>query len=309
MSSAVSLIAFLVVLDSAEGSPATLDLDSISGEPSGAEAAISNPSLPNPVHGILKPELQLAEVYSEDIDLGRYWVSEKYDGVRAYWDGARLVSRGGHEIHAPEWFVAGFPRVPLDGELWLRRGAFARVSGTVRQLEPDEDAWRQVRFMVFDLPASNLSFGRRLESLHTLLDRMESPYLVEVEQVRLPDRDALMAHLTALVAAGGEGLMLHRDDAVYRSGRSPDLLKLKPYLDAEASVVGHLPGRGKYEGMLGSLLVEDGRGRRFRIGTGFSDAERADPPPLGSCVTFRYRGETSRGLPRFASYLRPCDPE
>lgn len=255
------------------------------------------------------PELPLAEVYAPGaVDLAGYWVSEKLDGVRGFWDGTRLISRGGYPIRAPDWFTAGFPPLPLDGELWLGRGRFAAMSGLARQHEPDAEAWREVRFMLFDLPPSRLpadaGFTARLQALKDLVAAAGSPYLVVVEQRRVDDHAALMAELEQVVAAGGEGLMLRRDDAPYRGGRSADLLKVKPYLDAEARVVAHLPGRGKYRGMLGALLVEEPDGTRFRLGTGFSDAERADPPPPGSLVTFKYHGRTKNGLPRFASFLR-----
>jgi DNA ligase-1 len=81
-------------------------------------------------------------------------------------------------------------------------------------------------------------------------------------------------------------------------------LKLKTYEDAEAVVIAHLPGKGKYQGMMGALLVEMPDQRRFKIGTGFSDAQRADPPPIGSTITYKYFGKTSTQLPRFASFLR-----
>jgi DNA ligase-1 len=162
--------------------------------------------------------------------------------------------------------------------------------------------------MVFDLPPARLPpgarFGERLAALKALAVAADNPFLTVVEQQRVTGHGALMARLDAVVAAGGEGLMLRREAAPYRGGRSDDLLKVKRHLDAEARVIAHLPGQGKYQGMLGALLVEEANGTRFRIGTGFSDAERADPPPVGSVVTFRYRGRTKNGLPRFASFLR-----
>lgn len=251
-----------------------------------------------------KPALMLADVYTPGIDLSDYWVSEKLDGVRAYWDGKRLITRAGHPIAVPDWFTAGFPSVPLDGELWLGRGRFEELSGTVRRQAPDADAWRSVRYMVFDLPASTEPFGGRLDALRALLAQSPSLYLAPVEQSRVPDHAALMARLAAVVQVGGEGLMLHRDASLYRGVRSADLLKVKPYDDAEARVIGHVPGQGKYAGQLGALLVEDPEGRRFRIGTGFSDAQRRAPPPVGSLVTYKFHGRTAKGLPRFASFLR-----
>jgi len=250
------------------------------------------------------PALTLANVYREGIDLSRYWVSEKLDGVRAYWDGRQLITRGGQAIAAPDWFTAGFPTIPLDGELWMGHGTFETLSGTVRRLEPDQEAWRAVSYRVFDLPAMDAPFGERLAALERLLADSPNPYIAPVEQFRVADHADLMARLETVIAAGGEGLMLHRDDALYRAGRSDDLIKVKPYLDAEARVIAHLPGKGKYEGLLGALLVEEPSGQRFRLGTGFSDAERRSPPPIGSLVTFKYHGRTRNGLPRFASFLR-----
>lgn len=259
--------------------------------------------------GVTKPALLLAQSYHEGVDLSAYWVSEKFDGVRAYWDGTQLISRGGQPIHAPDWFTADFPKLTLDGELWIKRGSFERLSGTVRQLQPDSAAWREVRLMVFDAPDIAAPFGERLRQLQQLFTTQTSGYLVLVEQFRVADHAELLARLNAVIQAGGEGLMLHRADSAYRAGRSADLLKVKPDQDAEATVLAHLPGKGKYSGMLGALLVRDDAGREFRLGTGFTDAERREPPPIGSRVTFKFRGYTNQGKPRFASFLRIRQPE
>ena len=253
------------------------------------------------------PSLPLANVYREGVDLDRYWVSEKLDGVRAYWDGERLLSRKGNRINAPPWFVEHFPRVPLDGELWMGRGAFERLSGAVRRQRPDDAQWREIRFMVFDLPSSPGTFDRRLQRLREMFGTIASPYVALVEQFRVADRAELMETLDRVVAGGGEGLMLHRGSSLYTAGRGDDLLKLKTHEDAEAAVVGHLPGKGRLTGMLGALLVETPEGLRFRLGTGFSDEERRNPPPLGATVTYKYYGRTRNGVPRFASFLRVRD--
>lgn len=253
------------------------------------------------------PPLLLANVYREDVALDRYWVSEKLDGVRAYWDGERLRSRKGNPINAPPWFVAHFPRVPLDGELWMGRGAFERLSGAVRRQRPDDAQWREIRFMVFDLPSSPATFDRRLQRLREMFETVASPYVALVEQFRVSGRAELMERLDRVVAGGGEGLMLHKGSSLYAAGRSDDLLKLKTHEDAEAVVIGHLPGKGRLTGMLGALLVETPEGLRFRLGTGFSDEERRNPPPLGATVTYRHHGRTRNGVPRFASFLRIRD--
>lgn len=250
------------------------------------------------------PALTLANTYRDGIDLDQYWVSEKLDGVRARWNGEALVSRGGNRFNAPNWFTEGFPQVPLDGELWMGRGTFERLSGAVRRRIPDDDEWRAIRFMVFDLPANPAPFDERLQRLRVMFETGVSPRISLVEQFRVADHEALMETLARVVDGGGEGLMLHRGSSLYTGGRTDDLLKVKRYDDAEAVVVGHLPGKGRLAGMLGALVVEMPDGKRFRLGTGFSDEERRQPPPAGAIVTYKYFGKTGNGLPRFASFLR-----
>ncbi len=249
-------------------------------------------------------DLQLATTYQKGIALQGYWVSEKLDGVRARWDGHALYSRGGYRITAPAWFTRDFPSQPLDGELWIARGRFSEVSAAVRRVEPDSEEWRQIRFMIFDLPASPAPFSDRIEKMQALVAASSSYTLALIDQQPATTHDNLMRQLDKVVAGGGEGLMLHHGNSLYHDGRSQALLKVKIWQDAEARVVGHRQGKGKYQGMLGALVVETPDGRRFRLGSGFTDEERAHPPAIGSRVTYKYAGLTATGLPRFASFLR-----
>jgi DNA ligase-1 len=248
--------------------------------------------------------IPLAEDAPPDIDPAGHLVSEKFDGVRAVWDGARLRFRSGLPLVAPRWFLDTLPPEPLDGELWTGRGEFERVSGTVRRAVPDDAAWRAVRYQVFDLPAVPGGFAERAARLERLAVGWRGTPLAAIAQWRLPDRAALQHRLREVLAAGGEGLMLRHEDSPYAAGRSRAMLKLKPLQDAEAVVIGHEPGRGKHAGRLGALRVRSGDGRVFRLGTGFSDAEREAPPPLGARVTYSHNGVTADGLPRFARFLR-----
>jgi DNA ligase-1 len=250
------------------------------------------------------PAILLANIYRDQVDVSRYLVSEKLDGVRALWDGQSLRFRSGKTINAPDWFVAGLPKQPLDGELWIARGQFERVSGTVRREIPDDAAWRDVRYMIFELPGAPGSFSERAEQIRRLVRQAKVPWLREVEQFHGVDRSTLKKRFDEVVRGGGEGLMLHLADAPYETGRSDVLLKMKPWQDAEAVVIGHRPGKGRFAGMLGALKVRMADGREFLLGTGFSDAQRRDPPTVGVTVTYRYRDLTVNGLPRFASFLR-----
>lgn len=250
------------------------------------------------------PPLMLANSYRPGIPLAEYWVSEKYDGVRGYWDGQRLLTRGGQPVIAPPWFTAGWPAVAMDGELWAGRGQFNHAVSTARREAADNSAWRSMRFMVFDLPAHGGTFNQRLEALNGLMRRLKSPWLQAVEQTKVSDHAALQRMLEHTVKQGGEGLMLHRGASLYQALRNDDLLKLKTHEDAEARVIAHLPGKGKYQGMMGALLVETPAGLRFKLGSGFSDDQRRQPPALDSLVTYRFRGLNPSGIPRFASFMR-----
>ena len=250
------------------------------------------------------PNVLLAQEYKAGIDVQQYLVSEKFDGMRAIWDGKTFYTRRGNEIHAPAWFTKGLPKTPLDGELWLSRGQFDALSGAVRKDVPIDAEWQHITYNVFELPDAPGTFEARAKHIVETVKQANIPYLKVVEQFRVKNEAALNLRLKQVVAKGGEGLMLHRADAQYETGRSAALLKLKLLYDAEASVVAHTAGRGKYKGKLGALVVETPEGIRFKLGTGFSDTQRENPPKIGSLVTYTYKDKTKNGKPKFASFLR-----
>jgi DNA ligase-1 len=254
-------------------------------------------------------EFELATTYKQGVALQDYLVSEKLDGVRARWTGSTLITRNHNIIHAPAEFIAQFPTVALDGELWITRGAFARTSGLVRQQNPSYEDWHSMRLMVFDLPDCQAPFAERLIALRYLLQPAPSPHLALIPQWPVANHNQLMTRLQQIEKQGGEGLMLHLKTAYYEPGRSRNVLKVKSYQDGEAVVIGHIPGSGRYQACLGALLVKNERGQQFRLGTGFTDVERCEqPPPINSLVTYKHYGVTATGLPRFASFLRIREP-
>lgn len=251
----------------------------------------------------ISPPQQLASLYQDDIVVTDYWISEKLDGIRARWTGSELITRNANIIYTPTWFVKNFPPQTLDGELWLARHSFEKTASIVLRDNPSED-WRNIKFMLFDLPEHTGTFTQRLTELYYLADTIASPHVQVIPQFKLANQSQLMRKLDELVRQGAEGLMLHHTDSYYEDGRSANLLKLKKHQDAEARVIAHLPGKGKYKNMLGSLLVELDSGLQFKIGSGFSDMQRQKPPPIGTMITFKYYGLTAKGIPRFASFLR-----
>lgn len=247
--------------------------------------------------------LQLATIYQEPEQINDYWVSEKLDGIRGHWDGKTLRSKQGNQINAPSWFTRNWPNTSLDGELWIARHQFEQVSGCVRKKTPT-DCWNEVTFNLFDLPENKGSFTKRIKAMKALVALRDIPHLNMIPQTQYSSIEELMSELDSIVDAQGEGLMLHHKEAQYKAGRNTQIMKLKRYDDDEAIVLEHIPGKGKYTNQLGSLKVKTKEGIIFKIGSGFSDEDRKNPPLLNSVVTFKYVGKTQRGVPRFASFIR-----
>lgn len=248
------------------------------------------------------PPLLLAHPWDGVRDLAGWWMSEKLDGVRAYWNGEVFVSRLGNAYLAPPWFVDKLPKTRLDGELWSGRKKFQRTISIVRRQDQSRD-WNEVRYLVFDAPEHGGGFEERIDFVKTTLGSAGSAFAEAHPHVACEGEDHLRAELARVEALGGEGLMMREPRSRYEVGRSSSLLKVKSFHDAEAKVMEHLPGTGKHKGRLGALLVEMPDGTRFSVGTGFSDAEREKPPKLGAIITYRYQELSDGGVPRFPSYV------
>ena len=253
------------------------------------------------------PAVLLANNYKSGAEVSQYLISEKYDGVRAIWDGKQLITRQGNTIHAPSWFTKDLPAMPLDGELWLARGEFDALSGAVRKDVPIDAEWRNITYHIFELPNAKGTFEARAKRMVEIVKLANLKQLKTVAQFRLKNEADLKKRLNQVVKNGGEGLMLYRANALYVTGRSDVLLKLKPLYDAEATVIAHTPGKGKYTGKLGALVVQTPEGIRFKLGTGLTDPQRENPPKIGSLVTYTYKDLTKNGKPKFARFLRVRD--
>lgn len=243
-------------------------------------------------------------VYEEGLDLSKWLMSEKLDGVRGYWDGRRLLSKNGLPFHPPEAFTGNFPAFAIEGEIWGGRNTFEKTISIVKQQHPHED-WLKLKFAVFDVPTAPGGFEKRLKKAQDWFAGHPAPHAFVIEHHPVDNQEHLARELNRIDSLGGEGIILRRRGSLYTPGRSNDILKVKSYYDREAVVLAHLPGSGRNEGRLGSLLVElPESGIRFKIGSGFSDAMRSHPPPIGSLITFKHYGFYASGIPKFPSFLR-----
>lgn len=244
-------------------------------------------------------DLLLAKEYQEQ-DVRGWAMSEKLDGVRAFWDGQQLLSRNGYPFTPSPDFTRDFPPFAVDGELYSSRGQFEHISAVVRSYRGE---WSGLKLHVFDVPEAQGNLYQRLAVLQDWLDAHPQANIVCIPQYEVRDFAQVQAFLRQVEADGGEGVMLRDPNAPYAAGRSDQLLKLKSQQDAECTVTAHHEGNGKYRGKLGAFTCRNEYGE-FRIGSGLSDAERSSPPPVGTVITYRHRGFTVKGLPRFPTYLR-----
>ena len=248
-------------------------------------------------------EMMLPEIYTEQMNVCGWLMSEKLDGVRGYWDGKNLLSKNGTVFYPPKAFIRDLPPFPLEGELWGGRNSFEQTVAIVKK-QQSHNGWLQLKFAIFDVPKVPGSFTERMIKASDWFAAHHSAYAFVIPQTKVRDRAQLQQELRLIEKHGGEGLIVRNPQALYAAGRSVEILKVKNFQDAEATVVAHLPGKGRNEGRLGSLLVELDNGKQFKIGSGFSDVDRESPPPIGAIVTFKFYGKYQSGIPKFPSFLR-----
>ncbi|KAJ2931053.1 hypothetical protein H1R20_g6035, partial [Candolleomyces eurysporus] len=255
------------------------------------------------------PGLLLAQKW--DIEDGPdpkgWWVSEKLDGVRTYYDGkGGFFSRLGNPFTPPQWFIDTLPKgITLDGELFAGRGQFQSAVSIVKTINSPH--WKGISFQVFDVPSKGEEpFETRIEFLKGLFGENGShvcEHVKVVEHLCVRDRDHVMERLKEVENAGGEGVMLRRPKSQYEGTRSSSLLKVKTFFDAEAIVTGHAPGKGKHEGATGALKCKMASGKTFNVGSGLSDKQRKNPPKIGSIIVYRFQELTRDGVPRFPTFV------
>lgn len=246
--------------------------------------------------------LQKALIYKEQ-NISGWVMSEKLDGIRAYWDGKNLLTRQGKIFHPPASFIKNFPSFELDGELWSKRGDFENIQSIVLDETPSAK-WSQIKYKIFEVPHAEGNFLARLQKAQDYITENNLDHVHIIEQTTCNTKKELDRFLKAILAKGGEGVVIKDGFRNYFDGRSSSVLKVKLAEDMEGKVIGYKKGKGKFKGMMGSLHVELENGVKFYIGSGFSDEERRNPPSLDTIVTFKYFGFTKYGKPKFASFMR-----
>ena len=269
-----------------------------------ATAGPLKPLKPEGAEDVKDLPILLADVWNGDDDPTGWWMSEKLDGVRAYWDGKQFLSRRNNIYHAPEWFLAGLPSHPLDGELWFARKQFDRASEIART-QGTPERWKDLKYLVFDAPDAKGPFEDRMKFLQDNQSGWKNTFTTIHEQAACKSMDHLVEELNRVTALGGEGLMLRKPQSQYEKRRSSTLLKVKKFLDMEVIVTDYEAGKGRHKGRVGALWVKLSNGKECKVGTGLKDKDRDNPPAKGSIIQVKYQETTEDGLLRFPVYVGP----
>lgn len=249
-----------------------------------------------------QPKLLLLKTYRVDMNVTGWVMSEKLDGVRAYWDGQKLISRSGRVFNAPRYFTRNFPPFAIDGELWSARGEFERIASIVNTKEA-HDRWSKLSLHIFDVPYQKGGLLERLKVLQVYLQKQPIGHLKVIKQIKIRDKQQVKKYFDELINLGAEGIVIRNPIEPYYTGRTNDSLKHKPFMDAECSVLSIIEGKGKFTGQMGAIRC-DYEGKVIKIGSGFTAKQRQSPPSIGTLISFKYYGLTHLGNPKYPVFLR-----
>ena len=231
-----------------------------------------------------KSDLFLLKTYDDSKDGIGLVMSEKLDSIRGFWNGQELITRGGMKLTPPKWFIKNYPPFSIDGELWTKRNDFENISSIVRTQNAD-DRWKLITYNIFEVPNQQGGLLERLSVLKSHLFSHSMPYLKILPQIVINAKDQLADFLKEVTADKGEGIVVRNPNTLYQTGRLSSALKVKQYLDTECIVLEILPGKDKYQNMMGSVLCQTDSGKKLKIGSGFKDKDRPNPPAIGSKIT------------------------
>jgi DNA ligase-1 len=244
----------------------------------------------------------LAHTYKNQ-DIKNWLISEKLDGVRAIWNGKYLVTRNNNIIKCPATWIRELPEdVSLDGELYIDRGCFNELVSIVRRELPT-NKWNKVKYKVFDAPTFTGTFKERYDKL---LEFKLPSFCEIVGQVFYEEANMdILQMLLHIEDKGGEGIMVRNPNIEgYIEGRTHELLKIKSFEDYDAIVIDILAGEGRHVGRMGALLCKiPGTEITFKVGTGFTDKQRDNPPIIGDVIKYKCMEFTEKGVPRFPVFI------
>ena len=252
--------------------------------------------------------LDSPESIAENIE--SYAISEKFDGVRGIWDGKEMFSKNGKKLAIPPCFAEKLAILELkdgefvEGELWADYGKFAEVSSLARRKNPTCAEFESVKYLIFNAQFNESSdFLANLSKIQSILESHKTPQIRTITQHKFSSSKELQDFFDAVVAKGGEGVILRDSHTAF---------KLKAQHDAECKIIDYTRGKGRLGGKVGSIVCESladknagiKNGIIFRIGSGLSDEMRTNPPKIGTIITYKFSGVSKNSVPLHTRFWR-----
>jgi len=247
--------------------------------------------------------LEKPNIYKNQV-INNWLMSEKLDGIRAYWDGKILYTKNGNKIFTPKGFTNNFPPFELDGELWSKRDDFENIQSIVLDKTPSSK-WSEITYNIFETPNTKGNFYVRLEKIKNWFNQNPNINVHIIKQIQCKNKKELNTFLEKIVLLKGEGVIIKNPTLEYINKRSKNSLKVKRHYDDEGIIqkINYVDHKMK------SLSIKLKNGISFNLGNGFTDKQRLNPPKIGEQITFKYYDLTKNGKPKFASFLRVREKE
>lgn len=227
-------------------------------------------------------------------------MSEKLDGIRAYWNGKELLTKNGNKIFIPKVLIKNYPSFHLDGELWTKRNDFENIQNIVLDKTPTKQ-WKEITYNIFEVPNQKGNFYERIKVLENWLKINRNTNIRIIKQIKCKNKKHLNTYLESLINKKAEGVIIKNPSIPYFIGRSENILKVKKFKDMEGKVIDiNYNKNNKFKSL--KILLKNNV--TFNLGGGFSNKEKINHPIVGDIVTFKYYGLTKYKKPKFASFLR-----
>lgn len=250
------------------------------------------------ISNLFSLELEKPAIYKNQ-NIAGWYMSEKLDGIRAYWNTKELLTKNGKKIYTPRGFTDNFPAFELDGELWTKRDNFENIQSIVLDKVPSKN-WEQITYNIFEAPNSKGNFQQRLKKVNDWFAKNKNQSVKIINQIICKDKNHLNSFLEEIVILKGEGVIIKNQNLSYINKRSKNSLKVKKFYDMEGVVT-----RITYNNeVMKSLVLKLENGTTFNLGGGFTQQQRKHHPNVGDMITFKYYNFTKYGKPKFASFLR-----
>lgn len=246
-------------------------------------------------------DIQKPKVYNENQHKINNWImSEKLDGIRAYWNGKKLLSKNGNKIYIPKELIKNYPSFHLDGELWTKRNDFENIQSIVLDKTPTKK-WKEITYNIFEVPNQKGNFNQRIKVLKDWIKTNKNTNIRVIRQVKCKNKKHLNSYLKTLLDKKAEGVIIKNPNISYFTGRNKNILKVKKFKDMEGKVIAiNYNINNKFKSL--KILLKNNI--EFNLGGGFTNEEKINHPKIGDTVTFKYYGLTKYKKPKFASFLR-----